>query len=61
MVDWALSGDGVFLNIRCGPSAKMGNRRTCKGVPMVFFFFIFVLLKVVVAEILLGSFHPGGW
>ena len=35
MVDWALSGDGVFLNIRCGPSAKMGNRQTCKGFPMV--------------------------
>lgn len=58
MVDWALSGDGVFLSIRCGPSPKMGNRRTCNvKVFLGFFFFIFV----VVAGILLGSMHLVGW
>ena len=45
VVDWALSGDGVFLSIRCGRSPKIGNRRKCGGFPLVSSFsYVFYLL-----------------
>ena len=50
-MDWALSGDGVFLNIRCGPSPKIGNRRKCGGFPLVSSFsYVFYLLFLLLLD-----------
>lgn len=50
-----------FLNIRCGPSAKMGNSTDMQRCSYGFLLFHIFFIVVVVAEILLGSFNPGGW